>query len=172
MAPPTPPPPGVTPETPGPGQESVWSYPRPAVAEPTGLRLEVAHRGVSVADTRRGWRALETSHPPTYYFPPEDVDETLLRPHPRRSVCEWKGPAAYFDVHVGGHVLTAACWRYPRPTAGFAGIAGFFAFYPGAFDGCRVDGELVTPQPGGFYGGWVTSHVVGPFKGAPGTMGW
>ena len=166
------PPRGVTPEPPGPGQESVWAYPRPAIAEPCARRLQVIHRGVTVADTTRGFRALETSHPPTYYFPRDDVDMTLLAPAGRRSLCEWKGGAVYFDVTVAGETLPAAAWCYPNPTGGFAAIRNALAFYPAPFETCLVDGERVTPQPGGFYGGWITSHVAGPFKGGPGSMGW
>ena len=167
------PPPGVTPEPTGSGQESVWDFPRPAAAEPTRLRLQVVHRGRTVADTIRGVRTLETSHPPTYYFPPEDVAEGVLRPAGGRgTVCEWKGGAEYFDVVLDGDVLPRAAWRYPRPVESFALLAGFLAFYPAAFEACLVDGERVVPQPGGFYGGWITSHVAGPFKGGPGSMGW
>jgi uncharacterized protein (DUF427 family) len=165
-------PPGVTADTPGPGQESVWDYPRPAVAEPTPWRLQVIHRGTVVADTVQGVRTLETSHPPTYYFPPDDVTTELLRPARGRSLCEWKGAAAYFDVVVGDEILPQAAWRYPSPSPSFARLAGFFAFYPGAFESCLVDGETVTPQAGGFYGGWITSHVAGPFKGGPGSRFW
>jgi uncharacterized protein (DUF427 family) len=165
-------PPGVVPDPPAPGQESVWDYPRPAIAEPTSLRLQVIHRGVTVADTVRGVRTLETSHPPTYYFPPADVAPGVLRPASGRSVCEWKGAAAYFDVIAGGDTLPRAAWRYAAPTPPFAMLAGFLAFYPGAFDACLVDSERVTPQPGGFYGGWITSHVAGPFKGGPGSRFW
>ena len=156
-----------------PGQESVWSYPRPAVVEPVAARLEVVFAGRVIADTALGMRTLETSHPPSYYFPPGDVDAERLRPNrERRSLCEWKGAARYFDVVAGERVATAACWCYPAPSASFAPLAGYLAFYPAAMDECRVDGERVTPQPGGFYGGWITASVVGPFKGEPGTEGW
>jgi uncharacterized protein (DUF427 family) len=166
-------PPGVLPDPVGPGQESVWDYPRPAIAQPTPFRLQVIHRGVVVADTVRGVRTLETSHPPTYYFPPEDVDSALLRPAAGgRSFCEWKGAASYFDVTAAGETLARAAWHYPRPSRPFASLAGFLAFYPGAFETCLVDGEPVTPQPGGFYGGWITSHVAGPYKGGPGSRFW
>lgn len=163
---------GVVRDDTGPGQESVWGYPRPAVAEPAAYRLQVIHRGVTVADTTRGVRTLETSHPPSYYFPPEDVARQLLRPAAGGSLCEWKGAAAYFDVIVAGDTLPRAAWQYAHPTPPFAILAGFFAFYPGAFDRCVVDGETVTPQPGGFYGGWITRHVTGPFKGGPGSRFW
>lgn len=165
-------PPGVVPDPPAPGQESVWDYPRPARAEPAPSRLRVIHRGVTVADTRRGFRTLETSHPPTYYFPPGDVDEGLLRPAPGRTLCEWKGVADYFDVVAGGETLPRAAWRYARPTRGFACLANCYAFYPGVFDACMVADEVARAQPGGFYGGWITGHVAGPFKGVPGSRFW
>lgn len=155
-----------------PGQESVWSYPRPAVAQPTEAHLRVQFGGQVVAETRRGVRTLETSHPPTYYFPREDVAPGCLRPIPRRSVCEWKGEAEYFDVTAGGRVAEAAAWSYPAPSPAFLPLAGFVAFYPAQMDACWVDGERVVPQPGRFYGGWITSQVAGPFKGGPGSAGW
>jgi uncharacterized protein (DUF427 family) len=160
------------PDPAGPGQESVWRYPRPAIAEPTGRRLRVLHRGVVVADTLRGVRTLETSHPPTYYFPPGDVDISLLRPTVARSICEWKGAARYFDVVIGGEVLASAAWSYPAPTPAFALIRDHLAFYAGPFELCTVDGERVAPQPGGFYGGWITAREVGPFKGVAGSRLW
>ena len=162
----------VVPDPLGPGQESVWSYPRPAVARPCGRLLEIVHRGIVVARTRRGVRTLETSHPPSYYFPREDVAMSLLRPSPQRSVCEWKGRAVYFDVVVENETLANAAWSYPDPTAAFESLRDHIAFYPAPFEVCSIDGERVRPQCGGFYGGWITSHVAGPFKGAPGTMGW
>ncbi len=124
-----------------------------------------------VAETGRSVRTLETSHPPTYYFPPEDVAPNVLRPMSRRSLCEWKGQARYFDVAVASEVFAEAAWSYPKPTAAFAALAGYIAFYPERFD-CFVDGERVKPQPGGFYGGWITSHQAGPFKGVPGSRFW
>ena len=161
-----------TPDAPGPGQESVWAYPRPAVAEPTAKRLRVAFGGVVIAETTRGVRTLETSHPPTYYFPPGDVAEGVLRAVPGRSLCEWKGQARYFDVAAGGKVAERAAWAYPDPAPGFAALAGFVAFMPGAMDACFVDGERARPQAGGFYGGWITDDLAGPFKGGPGSWGW
>ena len=155
-----------------PGQESVWSYPRPAIAEPTTRRLKVVHRGVLVAETTRGVRTLETSHPPTYYFPREDVAPGVLRPSGERSLCEWKGAAAYFDVLAGGDVLRAAAWSYPSPTAAFESLRGHLAFYASRLEECWVDGERAAPQPGDFYGGWVTSREAGPFKGVPGSRFW
>lgn len=156
----------------GSGQESVWSYPRPAAAEPCHRRLEIVHRCSMVARTHRAVRTLETSHPPSYYFPPDDVAMHLLRPSTRRSLCEWKGQAVYFDVVVGDLVLPDVAWSYPDPSSRFAVLRDFIAFYPAPFEGCFVDGERVTPQPGAFYGGWITSHVAGPFKGGPGSGLW
>ena len=158
--------------TPGPGQESVWDYPRPAILEPTSKRIEVVFGGETIADTTAAYRALETSHPPTYYLPPQDVRMELLTQTARKSLCEWKGAARYFTVRAGGREAADAAWTYTSPTGDFAAIAGYLAFYPQLMDVCRVNGEIAAPQPGGFYGGWVTSDLAGPFKGAPGTMGW
>lgn len=162
----------MTPDPTGPGQESVWSYPRPPVAEPCRSLLRVIHRGVGVAETRRGVRVLETRHPPGYYFPRADVAASVLRPSGRRSRCEWKGEAVYFDVLAGGETLRDAAWSYPAPAPGFASLRGHVAFYAGPFDGCFVDEERVVPQPGAFYGGWITSRVTGPFKGVQGSRFW
>ena len=150
----------------------MWSYPRPAVAEPTPRRLRIVHRGAVVADTGRGVRTLETSHPPTYYFPREDVAAGVLRPAEGSSFCEWKGTASYFDVLAAGEVLRDAAWTYPSPSPAFAVLRDHVAFYAAPFDGCFVGGERVTPQPGGFYGGWITSREAGPFKGVPGGRFW
>lgn len=158
--------------TPKPGQESVWDYPRPPRVEPTGRRIMVQLEGVTIADSTRALRVLETSHPPTYYIPRDDVRMDLLTPSGGSSWCEWKGRAVYFTVRVGDRVAKAAAWGYPEPAPGFVPIAGHLAFYCAAMDRCTVDGELARPQPGGFYGGWVTDDVVGPFKGGPGSAGW
>lgn len=160
------------PEPAGRGQESVWSYPRPAIAEPTDAHILIEHRGVVVAETRRAIRTLETSHPPSYYIPPEDIATGVLRQAQGSSFCEWKGAARYWDVLIGGVALSRVGWSYPTPTPAFAALRDHVAFYAGPFDRCLVDGEIVTPQPGTFYGGWITSKVAGPFKGAPGSMGW
>ncbi len=160
------------PDPAAPGQESVWSYPRPAVAEACTRHVRIVHRGQVIADTRASVRTLETSHPPTYYIPRSDVAPDVLRPTARRSLCEWKGQASYFDVLAGGDVFADAAWGYPAPTPAFAALAGHVAFYAASFDDCTVDGERVTPQPGGFYGGWITSHEAGPFKGVPGSRFW
>ncbi len=160
------------PDPPGPGQESVWDYPRPPRLERTTSRIEVELGGRRIASTTRGWRVLETSHPPTYYVPADDFEPGVLRPAAGSSMCEWKGEAAYFDLVSGDTVAPRAAWTYPTPTPGFAELEGAIAVMPGLVDRCLVDGEVVRPQPGNFYGGWVTSKVVGPFKGAPGTWGW
>ena len=152
--------------------ESVWSYPRPPRVEPTSRRIEVVHRGVCVARSTRALRVLETSHPPVYFVPREDVAEGVLRPRSETTWCEFKGRATYFDVVVDGAVAEAAAFSYPDPTPAFAAIAGHVAFYASRLDRCLVDGEPVEPQPGGFYAGWITPDLQGPFKGGPGTMGW
>jgi uncharacterized protein (DUF427 family) len=159
-------------QIPGPGQESVWDYPRPPRIEAVSRALQVELAGVVVARTTRGCRVLETSHPPVYYFPAADVDGRLLRPQAGQSFCEWKGSARYFDVVVGEQIRRRAAWSYPEPSAGMEMLRDAVAFYAAMFDRCTVDGEVVTPQSGGFYGGWITADVVGPFKGAPGTAGW
>lgn len=159
-------------EAPAPGQESVWDYPRPPRLEPTTRRLRVVFAGVTIADTLRGYRVLETSHPPVYYIPPSDLQRQYLLPAAGSSFCEFKGQASYYHVVVGARRAENAAWYYSKPTAAFMPIAGAVAFYAGKLDACYVDDELVTPQPGGFYGGWITADVVGPFKGGPGTMGW
>lgn len=160
------------PDPTGPGQESVWSYPRPAIAEPTPLRIEIMHRGITLADATGVVRTLETSHPPSYYLPRDGVTMALLHPSERRSFCEWKGVATYFDVVIGGDTRPDAAWTYADPNPDFAILRDYIAFYAGPFDTCFAGGERVTPQPGGFYGGWITSHVAGPFKGVPGSRLW
>lgn len=157
---------------PGPGQESVWDYPRPPAVVESSRLVRVEHAGTVIAASRRALRVLETAGAPTWYLPREDVRMDLLRPVPaRRSICEWKGEAIYFDVVVGDAATRLAAWSYPSPQRGFEELAGRIAFYAGRVS-AFVDDERVTPQPGGFYGGWVTADVVGPFKGEPGTEGW
>ena len=156
----------------GPGQESVWDYPRPAVAKRSDRHVRVEHRGAVVVDTRAPIRTLETSHPPTWYVPPGDIAPGVLRPSPRRSFCEWKGIAAYWHLAIGGALLEDAAWSYPDPTPAFRALRDHVAFYAARLDACLVDGERVTAQPGGFYGGWITSDLAGPFKGVPGSQGW
>jgi uncharacterized protein (DUF427 family) len=160
------------PVRPGPGQESVWDYPRPTRLERTAALIEVVLGGVTVARTDQALRVLETSHPPTYYLPRSAFEPGSLTPAGGRNFCEWKGAAVYFDVVGGTEVAARAAWGYPRPTPPFAALLQHVALYPGAMDSCTVDGEVVVPQPGGFYGGWVTSTVVGPFKGDAATRFW
>ncbi|MEW6152587.1 MAG: DUF427 domain-containing protein [Actinomycetota bacterium] len=161
------------PVPPRPGQESVWDYPRPPRAEPVRRQCEVIFAGRTIAITLAPVRVIETSHPPTYYFPPESVIPGALVPNEHRTYCEWKGWASYFDV-VGpdGQAAPDAAWTYRDPKPGFEAIADHIAFYPQPMEVCLVDGDFVRPQPGGFYGGWVTSDVAGPFKGVPGSEGW
>ena len=164
--------PRPTPDPASPGQESVWAFPRPAIAEPTGARVVIEHRGRVVADTRAAVRTLETSHPPSYYIPRADIAAEALRRAAGSSFCEWKGAATYWDVVVGDVVLARVAWSYATPTAPFALLRDHVAFYAAPFDRCTVNGETVVPQPGDFYGGWITPGVVGPFKGVPGSRGW
>jgi uncharacterized protein (DUF427 family) len=154
------------------GQESVWDYPRPPRLEPTGKRIKVEFAGVVIADTARAYRVLETSHPPVYYIPPDDIRMDYLEPAAGDSWCEWKGKGKYYDIVVGNERSESAAWYYPDPSESFAAIRDYVAFYAGRVDACHVDDEKVTPQPGGFYGGWITRDIVGPFKGIPGSMGW
>ncbi len=152
--------------------ESVWDYPRPPRLEPVSKRITVTLGEAVIADSTRAHRILETSHPPVYYIPLADIAEGALEPAGgRRSLCEWKGAASYYDV-VGGRRAERAAWTYHDPEPGFEPIRDAVAFYPAHMDECTVGGEKVTPQPGGFYGGWITKDLVGPFKGAPGTAGW
>lgn len=158
--------------TPGPGQESVWDYPRPPRLEDSPKHIVVRFNGETIADSRRTKRVLETSHPPVYYIPPEDVRMEFLCKTPRSTFCEWKGQASYYTLTVGDRTETNVAWFYPNPTPRFAGIKDYIAFYPGRMDECLVDGERVQAQPGDFYGGWITQDIVGPFKGGMGTWGW
>ena len=154
------------------GQESVWDYPRPPRVEKSTERIQITLGGVVIADTTDACRVLETSHPPVYYLPRADFADEVLSPASGSSFCEFKGSAKYVTLRGGGHVAQGAGWFYPTPTAGFDELRDRVAVYPSAMDSCTVDGEAVTPQEGDFYGGWITSRVVGPFKGAPGTLGW
>ncbi|RRR76585.1 MAG: DUF427 domain-containing protein [Candidatus Viridilinea halotolerans] len=156
----------------GPGQESVWDYPRPPRLEPCASHIQIFFAQTLIADTRRALRALETSHPPTYYLPPDDVQMGYFQRSAGESYCEFKGAAIYYTLSVGTQRAEAVAWAYPRPTSGFESITNYLAFFAEPLDGCFVDGERVVPQPGGFYGGWITSKVVGPFKGNPGSRGW
>ncbi len=156
---------------PEPGQESVWDYPRPPRLEPDARRVIVRAGDAVVADSVATVRVLETASPPTFYIPPSDVDPALLVPGQGSSLCEWKGRATYWSVRNDDGLLENVGWSYPDPYDEFTRIAGYLSFYPARL-ACTVDGERVRPQPGGFYGGWVTDEVVGPFKGEPGTGGW
>lgn len=155
-----------------PGDESVWDYPRPPRLEPVRDRLKVVLSGAVIAETGAGFRVLETSHPPTYYFPPGDVAAGILSAPQRGGICEWKGRAVLFDVLGSGGLLPGAAWSYPDPTPAFERIAGYVGFYAGPMDACFLGDARVVPQPGAFYGGWITPGIVGPFKGGPGSMGW
>ncbi|MFC9918177.1 DUF427 domain-containing protein [Agromyces binzhouensis] len=156
----------------GPGQESVWDYPRPPRVEAVDARVTIDLGGDRIADTRDVVRVLETSHPPVYYLPIHAFAPGALVPTAGSSFCEFKGAARYFDVRGGDRAAHRAAWNYPTPSPGFEVLRDRVAVYAGPMDACTVDGERVLPQPGGFYGGWITSMVAGPVKGAPGTMGW
>jgi uncharacterized protein (DUF427 family) len=159
------------PVDPGPDQESVWDYPRPPRLEPTPVRIRVVVGGVTLADSTHAFRVLETSHPPVYYLPPADVRLAHLIPVDGRSFCEWKGHARYFDI-VTPRRIERAAWSYPDPVPAFAPIRDYLAFYASKVDECWVDEDRAVAQPGGFYGGWVTRNIIGPFKGEPGSAGW
>jgi uncharacterized protein (DUF427 family) len=152
--------------------ESVWDYPRPPALEPSERRVRVEFAGRTVADSKRALRVLETSQAPALYVPLDDVDMQLLEPSGRRTLCEWKGAAAYFDLVVGDRRAGAAAWAYPEPVDRFAALRDHLAFYPQRVDACFLDEERVTTNAGDFYGGWITADIRGPFKGAPGTGGW
>jgi uncharacterized protein (DUF427 family) len=153
-------------------QESVWDYPRPPRLERCHKRIEIWLGGEKIADTTSSFRVLETSHPPGYYLPPDAFLPGVLSRARGSSICEFKGAATYWTLSAGGRVAEAAGWSYESPTPTFRDMAGFVAVYAGRMDECRVDGETVMPQPGNFYGGWITQDIAGPFKGGPGTMGW
>lgn len=162
---------GVNPIRPREGQESAWDYPRPAVVSGCDKRIRVTLGDLLIADTVRALRALETSHPPGYYVPPDDVDMSLLRSNHHHTVCEWKGRASYYDLVLPDRVIGNVAWGYPEPTHEFEALKDYLSFYPAKVH-CTVDGEKAEPQAGGFYGGWITSHVAGPFKGPTGTWHW
>ena len=161
-----------TPAAPRPGQESVWDYPRPPLVEPTGkmIRLRLGHEVIGESD--HALRVLETSHPPVYYLPVADLRMDLIEPADGSSWCEYKGAAAYWTVRARGRVLEQVGWSYTEPSPGYEALRDHIAFYAAPFDEASVDGEQARPQPGGFYGGWVTDDVAGPFKGVPGSMDW
>lgn len=157
---------------PKPGQESVWDYPRPPLLEATNKHIQIVFNKVIIADTKEAYRVLETSHPPVYYLPPKDIQMQYLIPAVGESFCEWKGIAKYYSLIVNDQKAEKVAWYYPQPTSSFEAIKNYVAFYAAPMDACYVNGEKVTPQPGGFYGGWITNDIVGPFKGEAGTWGW
>ncbi len=157
---------------PGPGQESVWDYPRPPHLENPEKRVKVVFGGVTIAYATRAKRVLETSHPPVYYIPSEDIRMEHLTLAEGTSFCEWKGAARYYDIATGERKEHRAAWFYPDPAPAYAELRDYVAFYPSLMDACWVDGEKVRAQEGDFYGGWITPEIVGPFKGGPGTWGW
>ncbi len=152
--------------------ESVWDYPRPPVVVPDDRLVEVSFAGRLLASSRRALRVLETSHPPVFYLPQADVATELLRPADGSTLCEWKGRAQYWDVEADGRFSVRAAWSYPEPLPGYRELRGHLAFYPGRVERCTVAGEVVRPQEGGFYGGWITEEITGPFKGPSSTAGW
>lgn len=157
---------------PQPGQESVWDYPRPPRVEKTDKRVKVIFNGEVIADTTNAYRVLETSHPPGYYIPQEDIRMEYFSQTSRRTMCEFKGVAGYWAITVNDKTMKNAAWSYAKPNPKYNAIADYISFYPGKMDACYVDDEEVQAQEGGFYGGWITSDIVGPFKGGAGTMGW
>ncbi len=155
-----------------PGQLSVWDFPRPPAVEQWHERVVLRLGGRVIAETTEAWCVLETSHPPTYYLPPTAFTAGVLRPARGTSYCEWKGEATYLDLVAGDVVAERVAWTYPDPTPAFAMLLDHVSLYPAALEAVSVDGVEVEPQPGGFYGGWITPRVAGPFKGSPGTLGW
>lgn len=157
---------------PGPGQESVWDYPRPPRVEAVPQRIRIVVDGVEIASSTQALRVLETAGPPVYYLPPQDVRMDLLTSTEHVTHCEWKGDASYFTLRVGDRVIHNVGWAYPRPLPGYEAIRDHLAFYAGLVDEAWVGDERANPQPGRFYGGWITARIVGPFKGVPGSSGW
>ena len=161
-----------TPILPKPGQESVWDYPRPPKLEDTSKHICIIFNGQTIADTHRAKRILETSHPPNYYIPIADIKIEYLTPSSRTSFCEWKGQARYYHLQVGDRQVQNVAWDYPNISANYADLADHISFYPVPMDACYVNDEKVQPQAGNFYAGWITSDIVGPFKGEPGSWSW
>ncbi len=157
---------------PEPGQESVWDYPRPPRLEDSSNHIQVIFNGVTIADTHRAKRVLETSHPPVYYIPPEDIQLDYFISTSRSTYCEFKGNASYYTIKVGEKTVPNGAWYYRNPTPGYENMANYIALYPGKMDACYVNDEQVQSQEGDFYGGWITKAIVGPFKGGSGTWGW
>lgn len=158
--------------TPGPGQESVWDYPRPPALVDSPKQIKIVFNDQIIAESQQTKRVLETSHPPVYYIPPVDIAMDCLSEAPGTSFCEWKGRAHYYTLTVGDRTAERVAWYYPTPTERFQPIVNYVAFYPRAMDACYVNGEQVQTQAGDFYGGWITADIVGPFKGGAGTWGW
>jgi uncharacterized protein (DUF427 family) len=156
---------------PGPGQFSIWDYPRPPVLAPDTREVVILWDGLEVARTRRAIRVLETSHPPSFYLPGDDIALHLLQPAEGTSFCEWKGAARFWTLVDGERRLVRVAWSYPQPLPGAEALADCVAFYPGNLD-CTVGGEVVRAQPGGFYGGWITPELTGPYKGEVGSEAW
>ena len=159
-------------EIPGPGQESVWDYPRPPRVEVVASCIRVEFAGVVLAESGRAYRVLETAGPPVYYLPQNDIQMQYLQTSPHTSLCEWKGIGKYWSVQVGERRAVNAAWGYPLPWAGYEVIQDCLAFYAGLMDACYVGEQRALPQPGHYYGGWITPDIVGPFKGGPGTESW
>jgi uncharacterized protein (DUF427 family) len=159
-------------DVPGPGQRSVWDFPRPPRIEPVDRRVCVIYAGLTVADTTAALRVCETASPPAYYIRPADALLSHVAPSTRTSFCEWKGVAAYWSLRVGDRLGKDCAWSYPSPDPGYEAIEDWLAFFPQRMDACWVGDDLVRPQPGRYYGGWITPDLVGPFKGAPGTEAW
>ncbi len=150
------------------GQESVWDYPHPPRVEESHKHVQIVFNGVVIADTRRAKRVVERGHPPSYYIPTEDIQTDYLIPRHSTSLCEWKGTAHYYGLMVGEKQVPIAAWHYIDPLPPYEAIKMHLAFYAEPMDACTVDGALVRPEPGSFYGGWITNDVVGPFKGESG----
>jgi uncharacterized protein (DUF427 family) len=154
-------------------KESVWDYPRPPRVEPLDRHVRIEFGGETIAESDRALRVLETASPPTIYVPREDVREELLsEAEGVETLCEWKGTASYVHAEAGGKRAQRVAWYYPEPKEGFEQLVGHLAFYPRRVDAAYLDDELVTPQPGAYYGGWITEEIEGPFKGEPGSEGW
>ena len=153
-------------------KENVWDYPRPAICQPHIGTIEVILDNKTLAKTDNAIRVIETSHPPTYYFPPEDVKKNLLNENNHRSYCEWKGKASYLDLNMNKQRVLNIAWYYSCPKKEFLLIKNFISFYASKTQKCFVNGEIVKKQDGDFYGGWITNNLTGPFKGALGTLDW
>ena len=153
-------------------KENVWNYPRPAIYEYHKGTIEVNHNNQILAKTKKGIRILETSHPPTYYFPLSDVVTSKLKKNKTKTFCEWKGIAEYYNYDYGNELIENVAWYYPNPNPDFLAIRRYVSFYSSKFNKCLVNNCLVLNQPGDFYGGWITSDLIGPFKGTKGTEEW